>query len=114
MIARDRSIFTVLAAALAALLVLLAGGILSRADAQGDGAAGNIVCVVGQVARNDLPIILVDAAEQTIMVYLYDYAGDDLELVSTRTYRYDRLLSEFNNEDPSVEDVRKRVRDQEK
>ena len=76
---------------------------LPRAEAQGDGSAGNIVVVI-------VPIVLVDAAEQTILIYQYDYSGEDLEFMAARTFRFDRLLTEFNIDGVSVDDVRREIR----
>ncbi len=95
-----------------ALLATVGTGLLPSAHAQGDGAAGSITCVVGPESSGDLPIILVDAAEQTLLIYQYDYSSEDVELMAARSIRYDRLLTEYNIEGASVSDVMKEVRKQ--
>jgi hypothetical protein len=95
-----------------ALGALLSGrGGLPRVQAQGDGAAGNVVVVVGNEVSREMPIFLVDTAEQTLLVYQWDYSGEDIELMAARTYRFDRLLTEFNVDGVSVEDVRREIRE---
>jgi hypothetical protein len=82
---------------------------LPRAQAQGDGRAGNVVVVVGQESASDLPIILMDASEQTLLIYIYDIGSEDLELMAARTFRFDRLLTQFNNDGVTVDDVRREL-----
>jgi hypothetical protein len=94
-----------------ALGAVLSGRLsLPQADAQGAGRAGEVVVVVGTEVSRELPIILVDSSEQTLLVYQYDYSGEDLELMSARTFRFDRLLTQFNNDGVTVDDVRREIR----
>jgi len=86
----------------------LAGrGLLSSAYGQIGGQASGIVCLLGEERSGSAPIVLVDAANATLLVYDYSYSNNRIEFVSARTYRYDRLTSEFNIDGPSVEDVRR-------
>jgi len=90
-----------------ALGVLVGGsGLMGRADAQSEGAAGGVICVMGEVAANDAPIVLVDVPDQTIIIYEYSYSDDTIELTSARTYRWDKRLEEFQIDGPTVEEVR--------
>lgn len=107
------------AAAFLVLLALVLGYILGQsnlfapAHAQGEGmAAGRVICVVGQVARNRAPIFLVDTLEQTLMVYEYNYLSNSMYLKTVRTYRYDKQLIDFTTpggQGPPVREVRTRV-----
>jgi hypothetical protein len=93
---------------LAVALGVLLGGrrLTNQADAQSEGSAGGVICVMGEVAGNDAPIILVDVPDQSIMVYEYSYSGDTIELTSARTYRWDKRLTEFQTDGPTVDEVR--------
>ena len=101
-----------LLAALALGFVLARDGILPGAQAQGDGAAGHVICVMGLERSSHAPVVLVDTLEQSILVYDYSYASRNLKLESARTYRFDKMLIEFENSGPSIGDVRNIVRQQ--
>jgi hypothetical protein len=94
-------------------VVLSVAMLTGTAQAQGDGQAASIVCVVAAPRGNETPIILVDAAEQTIMIYKYTSSGEDLELVTARSYRFDRLIKEYNIDGMTVDDVKKLIKKQE-
>jgi hypothetical protein len=81
------------------------------AHAQADGQSRGVIAVMGEVRDRgaQAPIIICDTVEQTMMVYLYDYRNEDLEFVSARSFRFDKLLQEFNNDGRSVEDVEREV-----
>lgn len=83
---------------------------MPQAHAQADGRAGNVVIVVGQETARKLPIVLMDASEQTLLVYEYDLTGEDLELMAARTFRFDRLLTQFNVDGVTVQDVQRELR----
>lgn len=101
--------------ALIVLLSVMAGfflagsGVLSSAYGQSEGRAGDVVCVVGQERNGFAPIVLVDLSDQTILVYEYSYANDRIELTSARTYRFDKLMTEYNIRGLTVEQVREGV-----
>ena len=44
--------------------------------------------------------------DETIMVYDYSYLDQVLRLSSARTYKFDKLLTDWKTKGPSVEDVR--------
>jgi len=92
--------------------ILAQDGILPRAQAQGDGAAGHVICVMGQERSGYAPVVLVDTLEQSVLVYEYSYRSRLLELESARTYRFDKMLLNFETSGPSIGDVRSIVRQQ--
>ncbi len=93
-------------------VVLGGGGLLERADAQTQGAAGGVIAVMGEQLRGDAPLVLVDTREESIMVYDYSYSRNTIELTSARTYRWEKRLSDWQTRGPSVEEVRRAVEDE--
>ena len=84
-------------------------GLLSKAEAQVTGArAGSVTCLMGEATRTYYPIILVDALEETILVYEFKTLSD-LRLSAARTYRYDKQIPEYNNTGMSVDEVKTRI-----
>ncbi len=65
--------------------------------AQGDGGgfAKHVFGVVGFPEANRQPFYLVDTRQEVIMVYEYGVQGDGLGLVTTRSYKYDKLLEDY-------------------
>jgi hypothetical protein len=106
-----------LALAVAALLGVIVGMLVSggrEVAAQGDGTAGHIVALTGDVSANHQPIYIVDTREQALLVYEYGLGRSGLYLVAARNFQYDKLLKEFDvrenqGRSPLVEDVRKGV-----
>lgn len=90
--------------------VLLGGSrILSKAYGQSEGRTAGVICVVGEDRNGYAPIVLIDVPDQTILVYEYSYGNDSLELATARTFRFDKLLVDYNTEGVSVEEVRREV-----
>ncbi len=82
------------------------------AHAQAHGtSAGSATVVLGEAVRGVFPLILVDTDDDSLMIYELDASRTRwrLTLQSARTYRYDKQLREYNIEDPSVRDVRRRL-----
>jgi hypothetical protein len=80
--------------------------------AQGDGGfAKHVFGVVGFPDANRQPFYLVDTRQEVIMVYEYGVQGDGLGLVSTRSYRYDKLLEQYgrSNFGPKVDQIKKEL-----
>ncbi len=79
--------------------------------AQGDGGAGHVFAVVGTRQSNREPFYLVDTRQEVIMVYEYGVQGEGLGLVTTRSYKYDKLLEQYgnNNFGPEVDKIKKEV-----
>ncbi len=98
---------------LAALVVggWLAGrGPAPGAQAQVVGGTGNVIAMIGTERSGDVPIVLVDSNEQSVVVYEYDLGTNRIELAAVRSYRYDRRLADWHGTNrPSVEDVRDAV-----
>ena len=81
--------------------------------AQGDGGAGakHVFAVVGGQQNNRESFYLVDTRQEVIMVYEYGVQGEGLGLVSTRSYKYDKLLEQYgqSNFGPKVEKIKKEL-----
>ena len=81
--------------------------------AQGDGGAGakHVFAVVGSQQNNRESFYLVDTRQEVIMVYEYGVQGDGLGLVSTRSYKYDKLLQQYGRSSfgPKVEKIKKAI-----
>ncbi len=105
----DWKMAVVILVALAAGVLLAGGRLLPGTYAQGQMGAGGVVCVVGEAVSGDVPVFLVDAADQALVVYEYDISSDELELTSVRSYRYDKRLTDFHTKDPTVESVRNEI-----
>ena len=105
---------TILLGAVIVLLVLVL--IKTSPDyviAQGDGGAGakHVFAVVGGQQNNRESFYLVDTRQEVIMVYEYGVQGEGLGLVSTRSYKYDKLLEQYgrSNFGPKVEKIKKEL-----
>ena len=81
--------------------------------AQGDGGAGarHVFAVVGNQQSNRESFYLVDTQQEVIMVYEYGVQGEGLGLVSTRSYKYDKLLQQYgrSNFGPKVDKIKKAI-----
>ena len=91
---------------------LAGSGLLSRADAVSEGQTQGVIALMGDVSANNAPIVLVDVPDQTVLVYEYSYQNDRIELTSARTFRYDKLLQDWETDGPTVEQVRQAVQSQ--
>jgi hypothetical protein len=96
-----------------AMAVLAAAGTFAPAQAQGGGGqTGSATIVVGQLDKNDIPVFLLNSAEQCLTIYEYDVRSEDLTLRVARSYRFDSQLNDYNNKKPDVDDVEKLVKKQ--
>ncbi len=81
--------------------------------AQGDGGAGakHVFAVVGNQQSNRESFYLVDTKQEVIMVYEYGIQGEGLGLITTRSYKYDKLLEQYgrSNFGPKVEKIKKEI-----
>ncbi|ODS32231.1 MAG: hypothetical protein SCARUB_02624 [Candidatus Scalindua rubra] len=79
--------------------------------AQGDGSARHVFAVVGGQQANREPFYLVDTRQEVIMVYEYGVQGEGLGLVSTRSYKYDKLLEQYGRSHfgPKVNAIKKEI-----
>ncbi|MHC4647259.1 MAG: hypothetical protein ACYTBJ_17345 [Planctomycetota bacterium] len=96
----------------AAGLLFVAGSIGSRANAQvempsvGD---GRILAVPVQIDRDSYGIAMIDTVAQTLWVYELNSRGPAhkrLRLLAARSWRYDRLLEQYNTDEPTPEQVK--------
>ncbi len=110
-----------LIAAVAVLATLLAVNLLqgdSRyAFAQvSEGTAGHMVALLGPRFETRIPLILIDAKNQRIMVYEFDQSRRRFLLRVVRYYEHDKALVDHSFgeeriwEGPSVNDVREILR----
>jgi len=81
----------------------------------GPGVAGHITALAGYVESAEQPIYLIDSREEILLVYEYGLGQNGLNFIAARTFKYDKLLPEFDirttrGVSPSVEDVRKAKR----
>ena len=109
MLARNWRTLAVAAMAFAVGVALTGGGLLRRAEAQSEGQTTGVICVVGAPSAQIAPIVIVDVPDQTMVVYKFDYRSNQVELSSARTYRFDKLLQDYNTRGASVEEVRRAV-----
>ncbi|MDP7640768.1 MAG: hypothetical protein QGG73_13840, partial [Candidatus Hydrogenedentes bacterium] len=65
----------------------------------------------GSQQNNRESFYLVDTRQEVIMVYEYGVQGDGLGLVSTRSYKYDKLLKQYGRSSfgPKVEKIKKAI-----
>ncbi len=79
----------------------------------GSAAAGaeHILAIVGNQQANRESFYLVDTRQEVIMVYEYGIQGEGLGLITTRSYKYDKLLDQYgrSNFGPKVEKIKKEI-----
>jgi hypothetical protein len=99
--------------ALGVLCLLLIGSKLGpSADAQAQlqtGMEDGIMVIPVQIGRDSYGIAMVDTAEQTLWIYEINNRGpayNRLRLLAARSWRYDRLLQQFNTAEPKPEQVK--------
>lgn len=73
--------------------------------------AGHMLAIVGHQQANRESFYLVDTRNEVIMVYEYGIQGEGLGLVTTRSYKYDKLLKQYGNRyfGPKVDKIRKEI-----
>ena len=100
-------------AVLVVLCVFFIGGKLdspTNAQAQLQASTdGQILAVPIQIARDSYGLVMVDTAGQTLWIYeisSYGPAHSRLKLLAARSWRYDRLLQQYNTAEPKPEQVK--------
>jgi len=84
----------------------------SPANAQAQlqtGSEGKISVIPVQLERDRHGLVMVDTAGQTLWVYELNSRGpahNRLRLLAARSWRYDRLLQQYNTAEPKPEQVR--------
>ena len=73
--------------------------------------AGHILAIVGHKQANRESFYLVDTRQEVIMAYEYGIQGEGLGLVTTRSYKYDKLLEQYGRSyfGPKVDMIRKEL-----
>jgi len=75
------------------------------AQSTGGGSAGGVMAFTGQIDRDQYGIIMVDVDAGTLWVYQLKRPGNQLKLMATRSWMYDRYLEEFNCAEPTPGEV---------
>jgi hypothetical protein len=71
--------------------------------------AGRILVVPVQIGRDSYGLAMVDTVAQTLWIYELNSRGPAhkrLALLAARSWRYDRLLQQYNTAEPKPEQVR--------
>ena len=105
----------ILAGVIGALAAYLAGALFTPAPTLAlpqdvPACAGGVLAVPAQLASDAYGLYLIDLRNQTIL--LYGYGGPwsrGLQLLSARSFRYDRQLVDFNSGKPSPQDVQQLI-----
>ncbi|MCP5005164.1 MAG: hypothetical protein GY941_14695 [Planctomycetes bacterium] len=83
---------------------------------QGDGGATakHVFGVVGHSNGGRESFYLVDTRNEVIMMYEYNIQGNGLGLITTRSYKYDKLLNQYGRTHfgPEVNEIKKEVQKQ--
>ena len=80
----------------------------AKAELQTSGD-GQILVVPIQIERDSYGIAMVDTLGQTLWIYELDSRGpahSRLRLLAARSWRYDRLLQQYNTDEPKPEQVK--------
>jgi hypothetical protein len=75
----------------------------------GGGQSGQILVIPIQLERGNFGLAMVDTANQTLWVYQLNSTGpgyNRLQLLAARSWRYDRLLQQYNTADPKPQQVK--------
>jgi hypothetical protein len=94
------------------VVLLLCGqwGLPAAAKAQPQPAEnGQILVIPIQLERGNYGLAMVDTAGQTLWVYQLNSTGpgyNRLQLLAARSWRYDRLLQQYNVADPKPQQVK--------
>ena len=89
----------------------------SSANAQVEPQAGTengILVIPVQIERDSYGLAMVDTAGQTIWIYEINSRGsahNRLRLLAARSWRYDRLLQQYNTAEPKPEQVKMLLKD---
>ncbi len=70
---------------------------------------GQILVIPIQLERGNFGLAMVDTANQTLWVYQLNSTGpgyNRLQLLAARSWRYDRLLQQYNTADPKPQQVK--------
>ena len=108
-------LMTITAVSVLLVVVLLAQQPPAMGDSQPEitaSSGANIIAVAVQIYPGSEAIALIDKDRQTLCLYQYrpDAAPhESFVLLAARSFRYDCLLENFNNGQPTPADIRKMV-----
>ena len=93
------------------LLVIQVGlSILEESvNAQVFGADRYVIMVNGAWRDNREPVYVINTREQSICVYAYNSEEKKMRLVAVRSYKWDRVIREYNNDAPTVDVIQNKV-----
>lgn len=100
-----------------AILFCIAGRMWAPNNAKAqlhDSAVNDIVVVPVQIERDSFGIVLVDKVGQTMCLYELNSRGkrqNRLKLLAARSWKYDRLLQQYNTSRPSPKQVKEIIED---
>jgi hypothetical protein len=114
----ERRWLLVVSVVLGALCLFFIGSKVSPpADAQVEpetAAEGRILVIPVQIKRDSYGLAMVDTVGQTLWVYELNSRGpahNRLKLLAARSWRYDRLLQQYNTSEPKPEQVKMLLED---
>jgi hypothetical protein len=78
---------------------------------EGGGFAKHVFGIVGHFDGSRESFYLVDTRQEVIMMYEYNIQGNGLGLITTRSYKYDKLLDQYGRSHfgPKVEKIKEEV-----
>ena len=101
----------IIAAVLGLFFISSRSAFPAKAGAQVQKPTENGVLVVPvQIERDSFAIAMVDTTQQTIWLYRINNRGpayNRLQLLAARTYRYDKMLTNYNTAEPKPEQVKR-------
>ncbi len=86
----------------------LGSPVSAKAELQTEGSS-EISAVPIQIERDKYGLAMVDTVNQTLWIYEINSTGpahNRLRLIAARSWRYDRLLKQYNTAEPKPEQVR--------
>ncbi len=98
-------------------LFFIGSKITSPADAQAElqtPVESRILVIPVQLGRDSYGLAMVDTAAQTLWVYELNSRGpahNRLKLLAARSWRYDRLLQQYNTTEPKPEQIKMLLKD---
>jgi len=76
------------------------------------GKVANVISFAVELSPGHHGIAVIDRENYTLCLYEYNQRGAPHErfvLLAVRSFRYDRLLEDFNNADPRPQEIKRRV-----
>lgn len=109
-------VIAILLAVIATALIMGPGGrsvLIPSAYAEGPMAgARGIYAFTGPLDKNSYGLFMMDVDARTVWVYQYLPATRKLRLAAARSFDFDRYLEDYNNDSPTLDEVRGMLDDQ--